>query len=106
MWAGQRGRRGGQDQTFPVACTTTIKKKREMHVNMTFSLLIIANKVSELPQPELCLCIVSLVATHEYVHTVAARRMPGSQQQHNSDKENSISSGIYPCVPPFSRDKK
>lgn len=27
MWAGQRGRRGGQDQTFPVARATTTKER-------------------------------------------------------------------------------
>lgn len=32
VWARQRGRRGGQDQTFPVACTTATMKKREIHV--------------------------------------------------------------------------
>lgn len=27
VWSGQRGRRGGQDQTFSVACATTIKER-------------------------------------------------------------------------------
>jgi len=29
VWARQRGRGGGQDQTFPVARTATVERKRE-----------------------------------------------------------------------------
>lgn len=28
VWAGQCGRCGGQDQTFPVACATTIRESK------------------------------------------------------------------------------
>lgn len=104
VWARQRGRGGGQDQTFPVACTTTIKKKRQMHVNIT---------VSKSPQQScVCLCACCYAEICAFCGcTYRWRRsrrvqMRGSLHEHNCDKENSISSVIHPCLPPLSRDKK
>lgn len=64
MWARQRGRRGGQDQTFPVACPTTIKDKEDSDTCKH-------ETVSKLPRQR-CVCVCALVAMHEYVHTAAA----------------------------------
>lgn len=70
-----------------------LERKRESHANISYP----------------CLC-----TAQEYVHTVAACigageadvQMHGSLQEHNSDKENLISSVIHPCLPPLSQDKK